>query len=389
MCGIVGYVGPREAVPLVLEALRRLEYRGYDSAGIAVHAGDRLEVLRAAGKLINLVEKAYAAGIRSNLALGHTRWATHGAPIEKNAHPHTDSDGRVAVVHNGIIENYRELKAELEADGAHFSSDTDSEVIAHLLARSGAGLARAALAVRGRLHGQYAVAAMSRDAAGTLVALRNGPPLVVGLGDGENLIASDPAAVIALTRRCIHLEDGDVAVVTASRVEVFDQGGRPVERAGGHPRLGARPGRAGRLPPLHAQGDPRAAWGGGRDAGGAAPARASGSSRSPTTASMPPAWPRSPGSSSSPAAPRGTPPTSASSTSSASPASRARSTTPRSSVTASHSSAPTRWPSASPSRGKPPTPSPRCVKRGSSAPSWRRCATCAARWPPAWPTRRC
>jgi glutamine---fructose-6-phosphate transaminase (isomerizing) len=230
MCGIVGYVGPREAVPLVLEALRRLEYRGYDSAGIAVHAGDRLEVLRAAGKLINLVEKAYAAGIRSNLALGHTRWATHGAPIEKNAHPHTDSDGRVAVVHNGIIENFRELRAELEAAGARFSSDTDSEVIAHLLARSGADLARAALAMRGRLHGQYAVAAMSRDAAGMLVALRNGPPLVVGLGDGENLIASDPAAVIALTRRCIHLEDGDVAVVTASRVEVFDQDGRPVER---------------------------------------------------------------------------------------------------------------------------------------------------------------
>ena len=230
MCGIVGYVGPREAVPLVLEALRRLEYRGYDSAGIAVHAGDRLEVLRAAGKLINLVEKAYAAGIRSSLALGHTRWATHGAPIEKNAHPHTDSEGRVAVVHNGIIENFRELRAELEAAGARFSSDTDSEVIAHLLARSGADLARAALAMRGRLHGQYAVAAMSRDAAGTLVALRNGPPLVVGLGDGENLIASDPAAVIALTRRCIHLEDGDVAVVTASRVEVFDQDGRPVER---------------------------------------------------------------------------------------------------------------------------------------------------------------
>jgi glutamine---fructose-6-phosphate transaminase (isomerizing) len=231
MCGIVGYVGPREGVPVVLEALRHLEYRGYDSAGVAVHCGDRLAVLRAPGKLINLAEKAYAAGLHGHLTLGHTRWATHGAPIERNAHPHTDGQGRVAVVHNGIIENFRELRAELQAQGAHFSSDTDSEVIAHLLARGGGDLVAAALAVRGKLRGQYAVAVIALADPETIVAFRNGPPLVVGLGEGENVVASDPAAVIAMTRRCVHLEDGDVAVVRAGEVRVLDSKGRQVERA--------------------------------------------------------------------------------------------------------------------------------------------------------------
>jgi glutamine---fructose-6-phosphate transaminase (isomerizing) len=230
MCGIVGYVGPREGVPVVLEALRHLEYRGYDSAGIAVHCGDHLQVLRAPGKLSNLAEKAYAAGFRGHLALGHTRWATHGAPIERNAHPHTDGTGRVAVVHNGIIENFRELKGELAAQGARFSSDTDSEVIAHLLARGGGDLTAAAVRVRGRLRGQYAVAAIALNDPGTVVAFRNGPPLVVGLGEGENIVASDPAAVIAMTRRCIHLEDGDVVAVRAGEVSVVDADGRPCRR---------------------------------------------------------------------------------------------------------------------------------------------------------------
>ncbi len=231
MCGIVGYVGPREGVPVVLEALRHLEYRGYDSAGLAVHCGDRLEVLRAAGKLMNLTEKAYTAGLRGHLVLGHTRWATHGAPIERNAHPHTDEHNRVAVVHNGIIENFRELKGELEAQGVRFSSDTDSEVIAHMLARGGADLAGAALAVRSRLRGQYAVAAIALNDPDTVVAFRNGPPLVVGLGTGENLVASDPAAVLNLTRRCVHLEDGDVAIVRSGDVKLLDREGRPVGRA--------------------------------------------------------------------------------------------------------------------------------------------------------------
>ncbi len=231
MCGIVGYVGPREAVPVILEALRHLEYRGYDSAGVAVHTGDALAVLRAPGKLANLVEKAYTAGLHGHLAIGHTRWATHGAPVERNAHPHTDSSGRVAVVHNGIVENFRSLRTGLEQAGVTFSSDTDSEVVAHLLARQNAAtLTEAVLAVRGRLEGQYAIAAIDRDDGGTVVAVRNGPPLVVGLGDEENMVASDPSAVVSWTRRCIHLEDGDVATVRRHGVEIVDAEGRRVDR---------------------------------------------------------------------------------------------------------------------------------------------------------------
>lgn len=230
MCGIVGYVGPREAVPVVLEALRHLEYRGYDSAGLAVVSGGRLEVVRAEGKLANLVERAYTAGLRGHLALGHTRWATHGAPEERNAHPHRDAAGRLVVVHNGIIENFRTLRQELAEECVTFASDTDSEVIVHLLARQGGDLARAAAAVRHRLDGQYAVVTLSRDEPDTLVAFRHGPPLVVGLGDGEMLVASDPAAVMAVSRRSIHLEDGDLAVVRPGSVRIVDATGAVVQR---------------------------------------------------------------------------------------------------------------------------------------------------------------
>lgn len=230
MCGIVGYVGPREAVPVVLEALRRLEYRGYDSAGIAVMTDGRLQVVRAEGKLINLVEKAFQAGFRSRLAVGHTRWATHGPPSERNAHPHTDAARRVAVVHNGIIENFQELRRELAAAGVQCSSDTDSEVIAHLLGAGAGDLPAAVTALRPRLRGQYAVVAVSTQQPGTLVAFRNGPPLVIGLGEGEMIVASDPAAVVSLTRRCVHLEDGDMAVITAAGARLFDASGRAVER---------------------------------------------------------------------------------------------------------------------------------------------------------------
>ena len=230
MCGIVGYVGHRQAVPLVLEALRRLEYRGYDSAGLAVHTGEQLVVLRAEGKLVNLFEKAYNASLSGNTAIGHTRWATHGPPVERNAHPHTDESRSVAVVHNGIVENYGALKTQLLAAGVRFASDTDSEVIAHLLARRSGSLLERALAVRRELAGQYAVVALDRREPGALVAFRHGPPLVVGLGEGELLVASDPAAVIALTRRCVHLEDGDVALLTPEGLRVFDAQDREVSR---------------------------------------------------------------------------------------------------------------------------------------------------------------
>lgn len=230
MCGIVGYVGPREAVPVVLEALRKLEYRGYDSAGIAVITDGRLQVVRAEGKLINLVERAFQAGFRSHLAVGHTRWATHGPPSERNAHPHTDTARRVAVVHNGIIENFQELRRELTEGGVHCSSDTDSEVIAHLLGSGAADLPAAVAALRPRLLGQYAVVAVSTHRPDTLVAFRHGPPLVIGVGDGEMIVASDPAAVVSLTRRCVHLEDGDMAVITVAGARLYDAAGRAVER---------------------------------------------------------------------------------------------------------------------------------------------------------------
>lgn len=230
MCGIVGYVGHRQAVPLVLEALRRLEYRGYDSAGLAVHAGSHLVVLRAEGKLVNLLEKAYAASVSGQVAIGHTRWATHGPPVERNAHPHTDDRKLCAVVHNGIVENYLQLKEELRREGAQFASDTDSEVIAHLLAREQGSLLERALLVRRRLCGQFAVVAMDRREPGVLVAFRQGPPLVLGFGEGETLVASDPAAVVSLTRRCLHLEDGDVALLSAQGVRIFDAADRPSSR---------------------------------------------------------------------------------------------------------------------------------------------------------------
>ncbi|MCS7181757.1 MAG: glutamine--fructose-6-phosphate transaminase (isomerizing) [Thermoanaerobaculum sp.] len=231
MCGIVGYVGQRQAVPLVLDALRRLEYRGYDSAGVAVQTPAGLAVVRAEGKLVNLLEKAYAAQLAGHVAIAHTRWATHGPPVERNAHPHTDDGQQCAVVHNGIIENFAELKAQLMASGARFASDTDSEVIAHLLARGEGSLWERACAVRRQLKGQFAVVAMDQREPGVLVALRQGPPLVVGLADGETVVASDPAAVIALTRRCIHLEDGDVACLSSQGVSILDGQDQPVQRA--------------------------------------------------------------------------------------------------------------------------------------------------------------
>jgi glucosamine--fructose-6-phosphate aminotransferase (isomerizing) len=230
MCGIVGYVGPRQAVPLLLEALRRLEYRGYDSAGLAVQTGSKLQVLRAEGKLVNLVEKAYACPLPGTTGIGHTRWATHGPPVERNAHPHTDEAGQIAVVHNGIIENYAELKAQLARLGVRFRSDTDSEVIAHLLARERGSLLERVLAVREKLVGQFAVVAMDQREPGVLVGFRQGPPLVVGLGEEEVLLASDPAAVVSLTRRCVHLEDGDVVAVSRQGVRILDRDQRPVHR---------------------------------------------------------------------------------------------------------------------------------------------------------------
>jgi len=230
MCGIIGYVGSKEVVPVILDGLKRLEYRGYDSAGMAVIGPDGLRILRAEGKLRNLEQLAYHNPLHGSLGIGHTRWATHGAPTEANAHPQTDASGEVAVVHNGILENYSNLRRELLKDGVELSSDTDTELIAQLLGREEGSLEDRVLRVLPRLRGQFAVVAVSQRDSDRVVAFRHGPPLVVGLGDGETIVASDVTALLHRTRRVIFLENGDVAVVTGDGVRVLDGDGAPLDR---------------------------------------------------------------------------------------------------------------------------------------------------------------
>jgi glucosamine--fructose-6-phosphate aminotransferase (isomerizing) len=230
MCGIIGYVGGSEVVPVLLDGLRRLEYRGYDSAGMAVLEGGAVRVLRAAGKLANLEQRAYQEPLHGTLGLGHTRWATHGAPTEANAHPQTDTAGSIAVVHNGILENYAALRAELAAAGCRLRSDTDTELIAQLLGAAAGSLLERVLATLPRLVGQYSVVAVRREEPDAVVAFRNGPPLVVGLGEGENLVASDVTALLHRTRRVLFLENGDVAVVRRDGVRVVRADGASVAR---------------------------------------------------------------------------------------------------------------------------------------------------------------
>ncbi|MEX1308865.1 MAG: glutamine--fructose-6-phosphate transaminase (isomerizing) [Candidatus Sulfomarinibacteraceae bacterium] len=231
MCGIIGYVGSDEVVPVILDGLRRLEYRGYDSAGMAVLAPDTIQILRAEGKLRNLEQLAYHRPLHGNTGVGHTRWATHGAPTEANAHPQIDTKGEIAVVHNGILENYASLRRELVDDGVELSSDTDTELIAQLLGREDGPLRDRVIKVLPRLVGQYAVVAVSRSEPDTVVAFRQGPPLVVGLGSGENIVASDVTAILHRTRNVIYLQNGEIAVVRADRVELLGVDGTSIDRA--------------------------------------------------------------------------------------------------------------------------------------------------------------
>ena len=231
MCGIVGYVGPREAAPILLDGLKRLEYRGYDSAGIATLSNGHFSVCRAAGKLSNLVAKLNGTPSSGTTGIGHTRWATHGRPTEVNAHPHTDCSGRIVVIHNGIFENFVERKGPLLAAGHRFSSDTDTEVFAHEVEEAFHGdLFEAVRQAASRLSGAYAVVVSSSAEPGVLVAARSGPPIVLGLGQGENFVASDPVALAAWTRDVIFLEDGDVARVDAAGVRIVDAKGQTPER---------------------------------------------------------------------------------------------------------------------------------------------------------------
>ncbi|MES1179413.1 MAG: glutamine--fructose-6-phosphate transaminase (isomerizing) [Myxococcales bacterium] len=232
MCGIVGYVGPGRAAPILIDGLRKLEYRGYDSAGLAIHNGQRLELMRAVGKLDNLARAIEGKKLEGTMGIGHTRWATHGRPSEPNAHPHLVGD--VAVVHNGIIENHLELKRELERDGVRFQSDTDTEIVAHLVNREvaqGKSLFEAVRAALGRTRGAYALAVASSKEADRIVVAKNASPLVIGLADGATLCGSDIPALLAHTRRMLFLEDNEMAELTRDGVRLETIAGERVKRA--------------------------------------------------------------------------------------------------------------------------------------------------------------
>ncbi len=232
MCGIVGATSPRHITPILIEGLKRLEYRGYDSAGLAVLAGEQIELRRAIGKVEELVATVEANPADGHTGIAHTRWATHGKPTEANAHPHISSR-QLAVVHNGIIENHDELRAELKAEGFEFHSETDTEVVAHLIAHEDtrAGEFRDAfIRAVGRLEGAYAIAVITPEDPDAVYFARMGSPLVVGVGLEENFVASDPLALLQVTDRFIHLENGDLGRIDRDDIALFDAEGRPLER---------------------------------------------------------------------------------------------------------------------------------------------------------------
>ncbi len=234
MCGIVGYVGGRNTAPIVLEGLKRLEYRGYDSAGIAIVGADgSLIIRRASGKLHNLEEAVQLSPIDGNYGIGHTRWATHGRPTEENAHPHTGPSRNVVLVHNGIVENYLDLRRELEQRGHVFVTETDTEVVAHLVEvylADGLSFEDAVRTTVKRINGVFALAIMACHEPGKIIAARNGPPVVIGLGDNEYFVASDVPAILSHTRDMFFLDDGDLAVVTRDGVRLMDFEGTPIKR---------------------------------------------------------------------------------------------------------------------------------------------------------------
>src|SRR5436853_4473487 len=233
MCGIIGYIGPKEVVPVLIDGLRRLEYRGYDSAGVAVVRGGHVELRRSAGKLSKLEDVITGHPIEGDYGVGHTRWATHGRPTEENAHPHRDCTGKIVVVHNGIIENYLDLKHELQRQGHKFVTETDTEIVAHLVEREmkNDGLENAVHRALMFMRGLFALVLISADDPEKIVAVRNGPPIVVGLGDGEFFVASDIPAILSHTRDVVFLGDEEMAIITKTGVAFTDFFGRPVSKA--------------------------------------------------------------------------------------------------------------------------------------------------------------
>jgi glucosamine--fructose-6-phosphate aminotransferase (isomerizing) len=236
MCGIVGYIGGREAVPVIVDGLRKLEYRGYDSAGVAVlSSADCLELRRASGKLHNLEEAIRTKPLSGLYGIGHTRWATHGRPTEENAHPHRDCTGKIVVVHNGIVENYLQLRKQLTAEGHTFKTETDTEVLAHLIEKYLNGnLEDAVRTALKQISGVFAISVIASSDPHKIVAARSGPPVVVGLGQNEFFVASDVPAILSHTRDMIFLNDGDVAVLTPSGITLMDFNGKKVQRALSH-----------------------------------------------------------------------------------------------------------------------------------------------------------
>ena len=231
MCGIIGYIGMRGATPLLLEGLKRMEYRGYDSAGVAVMNGAGVETRKAAGKISQLERALAASPVEGDLGIGHTRWATHGVPNECNAHPHIDCKGEIAVVHNGIIENSGTLKKELIARGHKFISETDTEVIAHLIEEAFDGnLEDAVIEALWQIEGTYGIAVVSSRDKNKIVAARKGSPLLIGLGEGEYYVASDVSAILAQTREVVYLDDGDVAILTREGYTILNQRAQQLER---------------------------------------------------------------------------------------------------------------------------------------------------------------
>ncbi len=233
MCGIIGYIGPKDVVPVLIDGLRRLEYRGYDSAGVAVVRDGEIELRRSAGKLSRLEDVITGQPIAGEYGIGHTRWATHGRPTEENAHPHRDCTGKIVVVHNGIIENYLDLKRELEREGHRFVTETDTEIVAHLVEREmkGDGLENAARRALMLMRGLFALVLISADDPAKIVAVRNGPPIVVGLGEGEFFVASDIPPILSHTRDVVFLADEEMAIITRTGVSFTDFFGRPVSKA--------------------------------------------------------------------------------------------------------------------------------------------------------------
>ena len=232
MCGIIGYIGSKQVVPILIDGLRRLEYRGYDSAGVAVVRDGAIDLRRSAGKLARLEQVIATAPIDGEYGIGHTRWATHGRPTEENAHPHRDCTGRIVVVHNGIIENYLDLKHQLQREGHKFVTETDTEIVAHLVEREmkGDGLENAVRRALLSMRGLFALVLISADDPNKIVTVRNGPPIVVGLGDGEFFVASDIPAILSHTRDVVFLGDEEMAVITPGGVQFTDYSGRDVSK---------------------------------------------------------------------------------------------------------------------------------------------------------------